>query len=155
MLGYEGNSEETRRVIDPDGWLHTGDQGYLDRDGYLYLKGRLKEMIVTSYGKNIYPAAIEKELEKSPYIKQAMVIGEKRPYLVALVVPEEGATRDLIAQELDRVSQNLARHEQIKKFHMVADEFTERNGMLTPTLKLRRPIIMQAYQKEVEELYAS
>jgi len=178
MKGYEANPEETKRVIDKDGWLHTGDQGTLDEDGYLFLRGRLKEMLVTSYGKNVYPAPLEQALQKSPYIKQAMVIGEKRSYLIALIVPEKEhveealrekkigsfswralcelpETKALLSQEVQKCLRPFAHHEQIKDFVVLAEEFSEQNALLTPTMKLRRSKIEKHYQAAVEKIYAS
>lgn len=176
MVGYEKNPEETRKAIDKEGWLHTGDQGFIDPEGYLYIKGRSKELIVTSYGKNIPPEAVEKQLEKSPFIKQIMVHGDAKPYLVALVVPDRSSVevfaapnglatlnwrklcqnqkiKELIQKEIKKFSTPLARHEQIRKFRIIPDEFTEHNSLLTATLKLRRRLITEKYRREIESLY--
>jgi long-chain acyl-CoA synthetase len=178
MVGYEKSPEETRRAIDREGWLHTGDQGFIDREGYLYIKGRAKELIVTSYGKNVPPEPVEKQLEKSPYIKQVMIYGDARPYLVALVVPDRIAVetfagtnglaplrwnqlcrhakiKELIQKEIRQYSRPLAHHEQVQKFRLVPEEFTEHNGLLTTTLKLRRRLITDKYLREIESLYRS
>lgn len=176
MCGYEKNLKETRRALGKDGWLYTGDQGRLDKDGYLHVTGRIKEMIITSYGKNIVPSNVEKALEQSPLNKQVMVYGEGQAYLVAFVVPdlhvlEQHANRlglsghglqslcrhkkiqQLIAHEIERCSRSLAQHERIKKFCLIPEEFTEHNSCLTPTLKLRRRVIIEKYRKEVDGLY--
>jgi len=178
MAGYENNPRETRRVLDAKGWLHTGDQGSFDKEGYLYIKGRLKELIVTSYGKNILPSAVEKELEKSLYLKQIMICGEGRPFVIALVVPDrprlEGlfkgpeffhlswselcrhpSVQDFIRKEIEKYSNALANPERPKKIIIVPEEFTEHNSCLTPTLKLRRKVIEERFHERIERLYAS
>ena len=177
MKGYYKKPEATAKVIDENGWLHTGDQGKFDQRGNLIITGRIKEIIITSYGKNIAPAPIEACITKSRYIRQAMVHGDNRKHLVALIVPDPEAIADyakengiphddyqkvlgstqfkkMIANELDDVNVQLAPHEMIRKFALIPEEFTTENAMLTPTLKLRRPAIVQKYQSLIESLYS-
>jgi len=176
MRGYEKNPQETKKAFDKNGWLKTGDQGYLDKDGYLHITGRSKELIVTSYGKNIVPSQVEKELERSSLIKQAMVHGDGQAYLIALLVPDHHhltelakkkgipnsnwpqlckrkEIREYLEKEAYRKCQSLARHEKIKKVHVIPEEFTEHNNMLTPTLKLRRREIVKKYEMDINKLY--
>lgn len=168
MKGYEKNPKETSRVLDGDGWLHTGDQGFLDEEGYLFVRGRLKEMIVTGYGKNVYPAPIEQAIQRSPFVKQAMVVGEGRPYLVALVVPDKehlkaggiegnghsgGHLQRLLLEQITRFTSDFAEHERVKKVLVIPEAFSETNDLLTPTLKLRRPKIEDHYRAGIDSLY--
>ena len=176
MKGYLKKPQLTAEVIDGDGWFHTGDQGYLDDEGYLSIKGRVKELLVTTYGKNIIPNVVEKVIERSPYISQSMVYGHGRPYLVALVIPD--ATRlqakakelgwpnsswevlcekkevyDFLFKEIKDYSQDLGNHEKIKKIKVLPSEFSQEEGLLTPTLKLKRPIISERFLNELQSLY--
>ncbi len=177
MKGYFKNPTETAKVIDEEGWFHTGDQGSLDREGYLYVKGRVKELIVTSYGKNIVPNQVEQAVEASPFISQSMVYGHGRSYLVALVVParervlahaesqnwqeknnwdrlcREESLKTLLHQEMQKHTQDLAHHEQVKKFYIIPQEFSQEEDLLTPTLKLKRKKIAERFQKELDSLY--
>jgi len=177
MKGYYKNEEETRETIDPDGWLHTGDIGYLDKDGFLYITDRKKNIIVTSGGKNVAPQAIENLLITSRYIEQSVVIGDKRKYCSALIVPnmenlkafasEKGITYTdeddllqhseiiaLIRQEIDAVSTDLASYETIKKFRLIKTPFSIEAGDLTPTLKVKRNVVEQKYKELIDEMYA-
>ncbi len=178
MKGYYRNPEATREAIDKDGWLHTGDIGYIDDDGFLVITDRKKNIIVTSGGKNVTPAAIEQALITSRYIEQAMVVGDAFNYLTALIVPAFDAVRSflkdkginpadnrtlvdnedvkaLIQQQVSSQMVNFARFERIKKFILLPAEFTQESGELTPTLKLRRKHILQKYQAEIEAMYQS
>ena len=177
MRGYLGRPEETAEALDSDGWLHTGDQGVLDADGYLSITGRLKDLIVTSYGKNISPRPIEEGIARSKYVAQVMVCGDNRQYLVALVVPDSDAIvqyardsvipfdeytallrrdeiRELISGEIDRVNEAAPSYEQIRGFEILPEEFTLENGMLTPTLKPRRGRISMIHEDIIGRLYA-
>lgn len=176
MMGYLNKPEATAEVIDNEGWLHTGDMGRLDEKGYLTITGRIKELIVTSYGKNIAPVPIEDELCRSQYVEQAMVYGDRKAYLVALVVPRKAAVESLArtlgvsapdypsllksaklhqqveADVLKRVK-DLAPFEQVKAIALIPEPFTVDNDLLTPTLKLRRPKIVERWQQEIQKLY--
>ncbi len=176
MKGYLNKPAETAKVIDKDGWFHTGDQGRFDKKGNLIITGRIKELIVTSYGANIAPAPIEAKITHSPYVEQAMIFGEKRKYLVALLVPhqesvekyagdnnipfddypsllESSKITELIEHEIEEVNVGLAHHEQARAFALIPEKFTIENGLLTPTLKLRRKMILKRYAKRILSLY--
>ncbi len=176
MLGYYKKPEETARVIDKEGWFHTGDQGRFDSEGNLIITGRIKELIVNSYGKNIAPVPIEQALLASKFIEQAVVIGDRRPYLVALLVPARLTLEDyarenripfqryedllthpqiisLFRSEIDRCLRPFAPYEQIRKFRLIAEPFTVENGLLTPTLKTRRPEISRVYTSLIDSMY--
>lgn len=176
MKGYLNKPAETARVIDKNGWFHTGDQGRFDEHGNLIITGRIKEFIVTSYGANIAPAPIEAKITHSPYVEQAMIFGEKRKYLVALLVPhqesvekyagdnnipfddypsllESSKITELIEHEIEEVNVGLAHHEQARAFALIPEKFTIENGLLTPTLKLRRGMITKKHAKRILSLY--
>jgi long-chain acyl-CoA synthetase len=173
--GYYKNDEATRETLE-GGWLHTGDIGELDEDGYLSITGRKKDIIITAGGKNITPANLEAEIKQSPYISQCVVIGDRRPYLVALVTldmeecaklaeekgwpadPAELAQHDgmrqLIQEHLDEVNENFARVEQVKKFVILPHDLSQETGELTPTLKVKRNVVAEKYEREVDTLYS-
>ncbi|MEO0074968.1 MAG: long-chain fatty acid--CoA ligase [candidate division WOR-3 bacterium] len=177
MLGYFNKEQETKRVIDQDGWFHTGDQGKFDAHGHLIITGRLKELIVTSYGKKIPPIPIEEKLIKTGYIEQALIFGDNRSYIIALIVPNRKLL-ELYAHQnniqydnytqllnntkiiqfmrrlIDDACQNLSQYEKIKDFQLLAENFTIENGLLTPTLKLRRNKIFEKYKVLIDEIYA-
>ncbi len=176
MKGYYKDEAETKETIDSENWLHTGDIGYLDKDGFLFITDRKKNIIVTSGGKNIAPQPIENLLLSSKYINQSVVLGDKRKYCTALIVPDIGNLKnyasensinfededdllkkqeiyDLIRSEIDKLSVDLASYETIKKFRLLATEFTLENGDLTPTLKIKRNVVEQKYKKLIEEMY--
>jgi long-chain acyl-CoA synthetase len=177
MQGYWRKPEETAKTI-KGGWLHTGDLGRLDADGFLYITGRKKELIVTASGKNIAPVQIEALLTEDPLIQQAMVVGDGRNYLAALIVVHEAnlaverveqasslfgrqdacptsdpRVRELFAQRIAERLKGLSRHEQIGQFTLLSQPFTVDRGELTPTLKLRRGVIAEHYAAEIEEMY--
>jgi long-chain acyl-CoA synthetase len=174
--GYFKQPEATAELIDPDGWLHTGDVGELDGDGYLKIVDRKKELIITSSGKNLSPANIEGLLKEHPLIGQALVYGDDRPYVVALIVldhelaPGWAARNGLAGDDLaalaahrqvlgevqlavDATNQRLARIEQVKRFEVLPVEWTAESEELTPTLKLRRRIIHAKYADQIDALY--
>ncbi|MEO0092796.1 MAG: AMP-dependent synthetase/ligase [candidate division WOR-3 bacterium] len=176
MIGYLNKPAATAAVIDKDGWFHTGDQGRFDEYGNLIITGRIKELIVTSYGKNIAPVPIEQSLTESVYIDQAMVYGDKKKCLVALIVPQKKVIEDyadanriafnnypellqkpeiknLIQTEVEKTNQNFAHYEQVKSFALLAENFTVENGLLTPTLKVRRDLVVRKYWDLIESLY--
>ena len=154
MLGYWNNEEETKKVL-KDGWLHTGDIGIFE-NGYLKITDRKKDILITPGGDNISPVKIENELSNSKFIDQSIVYGDNKPYLVALLVLSEdnlNITQDQIKKELDNINKSLSRTENIKKFFVINEKFSIENGMLTPTLKLKRYKIVQKYKNEFEKLY--
>ncbi len=177
MLGYYGNPGATSEAIDPDGWFHSGDIGHLDDDGYLSITDRKKNMIVTAAGKNIAPQPIEERLARSPYIDQVVMLGDERKFPIILVVPSFQAFRvalpGMVVNEDDRLRFQdhpsllgivesdiapqiaaLARHERPKRVLIVADTFSVANGLLTPTLKIKRREIARRYAERIEALYA-
>jgi long-chain acyl-CoA synthetase len=177
MQGYYKRAEATREAIDEDGWFHTGDIGYLDKDNYLFITDRMKDLLKTSAGKFVAPQPIENALKNSPYILNAMVVGDRRKFIVALVVPncktvsakaaengiainsgEEVAAhpfaRTLIQAEIQRLTTNLAQYETIKRFALLPGDFTFDNGALTFTMKLKRRVVEEQYHDVIESLYA-
>jgi long-chain acyl-CoA synthetase len=176
MRGYHNLPDETAETIDEEGWFHTGDIGEIDADGFLKITDRKKEIIVNAYGKNIAPAPIENELKSSRFIGQAVVIGDRRKMLAALLVPDfdtlaswargkglgaddipallaEPTVRELFQSEIAAVNRELARYEQVHVWELLPDEFTIETGELTPTQKIKRRVINQKYGEVVEELY--
>ncbi|MDH3242208.1 MAG: long-chain fatty acid--CoA ligase [Alphaproteobacteria bacterium] len=158
MQGYWQQPDATSETV-VDGWLHTGDIGEFDADGYLRITERKKDIIVNSGGDNISPQRVEGFLVLEPEISQAMVLGDTRPHLVALIVPEEGMeaggedTRAAVAAAIERVNAGLAPIERVRRF-MIADEpFTVENGQMTPTMKVRRHIVTGIYRERLEALY--
>ena len=152
MLGYWNQKEETEKVI-KDGWLHTGDIGELDYNNYLKITDRKKDIIVNLGGDNISPSKIENILCLNKFIKQSFVYGDKKNYLVALIVSEKKIKEEKIKFIIENTNKNLNLTEKIKKFIIISDEFTIDNGMLTPTLKLKRKEIVKNYKQQLENLY--
>ncbi|MBZ0089506.1 MAG: long-chain fatty acid--CoA ligase [Thermoanaerobaculia bacterium] len=177
MKGYYGKPEATREVLDDDGWFRTGDIGHLDDAGFLVITDRKKELIVNAYGKNIAPAPIENALKSSRFIGQSVVIGDRRQYLAALIVPDfealaswcatqgiagpvdrqlaDAKVRALYQGEVDKVNAELARYEQIRVWELVPNDFTLEGGELTPTLKVKRRVINVKYKEILDRLYAA
>jgi long-chain acyl-CoA synthetase len=176
MKGYYKNEEDTKEAIDAEGWLHTGDIGYIDKDGFIFITDRKKNIIVTSGGKNIAPQPIENLLVTSKYIEQSVVLGDKRKYCVAFIVPnlenlkvyaeknnigyqnedeliKNTAINQLIRKGIDAVSADLASYETIKKFCLLKDPFTIESGELTPSLKVKRNVVEQRYKSLIDEMY--
>jgi long-chain acyl-CoA synthetase len=177
MQGYWRDEAATRDAL-RDGWFHTGDVGFLDPDGYLHLTDRLKDLLVTSGGKNVAPQPIEARLKASKWISEAVLIGDHRPYIVALLVPnferlESLARRNgwpfasrkemlarpeilaIVQRRMDRLNEPLAPFEQIKRFALLDQEMTQEGGELTPTLKVRRRVVLERHAGLIENLYAS
>ncbi|NTV01181.1 MAG: long-chain fatty acid--CoA ligase [Chlorobiaceae bacterium] len=175
MKGYWKDDAATAEVM-RDGWFCTGDIGEIDRDGYLKITDRKKHIIVTSGGKNIAPLPIENLIHDSPFVDQAMIVGEKRPFLIALIVPDFSKLKEYAAEHginastnrqlidnkeilqifeklLRNISRQLATHEKVRKFLLVDEAFTLENGMMTPTLKLKRKEILKKYNPEIDNVY--
>jgi long-chain acyl-CoA synthetase len=175
MKGYYNRPKDTAEVITSDGWFHTGDIGNLDADGFLSITDRKKELIINAYGKNIAPAPIENALKQSRWISQAVLIGDRKQYLVALLVPDFEVLRtwakgkglslsdselvrhaeflDLVRADVEAVNQGLNRYEQVRNWKVLDREFSIEGGELTPKLSVKRRVIQQKYEKEIAELY--
>lgn len=152
MLGYWNMKKETGEII-KDGWLHTGDIGEITSDGNLKITDRKKEIIVNLGGDNISPSKIENLLCLNEKVKQSFVYGDKKNYLVALIVSESEENKREIEFYLENLNKNLSLVEKVKKFKLIKEEFTIENGMLTPTLKLKRKRILEKYKEDLEKLY--
>jgi len=174
--GYLNQPEKTAETISADGWLHTGDVGVIDADGYLRITDRMKDIIITAGGKNITPSELENELKFSPYVTDAVVIGDARPYLTVIIMIDQenvekyaqdhdvpfsnyaSLTRApevqaLIQAEVDRVNTRFARVEQIKKFFLLDTQLSAEDEELTPTMKLKRKLVQQKYAARIEAMY--
>jgi long-chain acyl-CoA synthetase len=154
MLGYWNKKEETEKVL-KDGWLYTGDIGHFE-NGYLKITDRKKDILITPGGDNISPVKIENDLLKIEYVEQALVYGDNKPYLIAILVlnnNESNVSDENISKEIETINKNLSKIEKIKKFFVVKDQFTIENGLMTPTLKLKRYKIIEKYKSEIEKLY--
>ena len=177
MMGYYNRPEETSEVLSPEGWLATGDVGRLDKDGYLIITDRKKELLKTAGGKLVAPAPIENALKTSAYIQNAALVGDKRRFIAALIVPnfaaieararQEGVTfssradllahpwvHQLIETEVAHLTADLAQYESIKRFALIERDFSFDSGELTYTLKLKRRVIEREYADAIEHLYA-
>jgi len=158
MHGYWRNPEETARVLDEDGWLATGDIGHLDSKGRIVITDRKKDIIVNDKGDNIAPQRVEGMLTLQPEIAQAMVYGDRKPHLVALLVPdpEMALAPDLhqrLSSALDRVNRDLSVIEKVRRFIIADEPFSVDNEQLTPSMKIRRHVITGAYGERLEALY--
>ena len=158
--GYHGLEDETREVLSDDGWFKTGDLGTMDDEGFLTIAGRTKEIIVTSSGKNITPTNIEEKIASSPIVSQAVVYGDDRPYLVALITLDEekldgdrDGARDEVQKAVDAANEDLAKIEQVKKFTILDRELSQDEGELTPTLKIKRQKVYENFSDEIDQLY--
>jgi long-chain acyl-CoA synthetase len=157
--GYYKDLQATREALDPEKFLHTGDVGTLDADGYLHIVDRKKELLITSGGKNVSPQNIEGLLARIQGVSQAMVVGDGCKYLAALIVPElPDRARDPgfvehVGREIEKVNGELARYETIKRFTVLPVQFSVESGELTPTLKLKRKVVSQKFAREIEDLF--
>jgi long-chain acyl-CoA synthetase len=157
--GYYKDPKATREAIDAEGFLHTGDVGDLDRDGFLHITDRKKELLITSGGKNVSPQNLEGLLGRIEGVSLAVVVGDGRKHLGALVVPEQPQQADdpgfiaHVGREVERINGQLASFETIKKFRVLAARFSVDSGELTPTLKIRRKVVSEKYAKEIDELF--
>jgi long-chain acyl-CoA synthetase len=160
FAGYYKDEAATREVLGEDGWLRTGDVGSVDADGFVTITDRKKDIIVTAGGKNVAPQNIENALKTSPYVSQALVIGDRRPYITALITLDETVSGNgaepqaLVERVVERVNADLSRFEQIKRFAILPRDFSPEEGEVTPTLKLKRRVCEEHFADEIERLYA-
>jgi long-chain acyl-CoA synthetase len=178
FMGYLNLPEKTAETIDKDGWLHTGDVGQVDEEGFFRITDRMKDIIITAGGKNITPSELENELKFSPYVTDAVVIGDKRPYLTVIIMIDQenvekfaqdndvpfsnyaSLTRapevqQLIQDVIDGVNKKFARVEQIKKFFLLDTQLSAEDEELTPTMKLKRKLVQEKYAAQIKAMYAA
>lgn len=178
MRGYRHNPEATAAVLDQDGWFHTGDLGEIDNDGFLSITGRKKELIVTASGKNVSPAPLEDAFRGHPLVSNVVVVGDKRPFVSALVTLDREmlptwlanhklpdmdaaaaavhpAVQESLMRGAARASASVSRAESIRKVRVILGDFTVDNGLLTPSLKVRREVVMKKYAREIDSIYDS
>jgi long-chain acyl-CoA synthetase len=161
FAGYYRDDDATRETLDDEGFVHTGDVGHLDDDGFLVITDRKKDIIVTAGGKNVAPQNLENELKTHRPISQAVVVGDRRPYVAALVTVDPEASAGLTPEEVrasvqlavDAVNDGRSRYEQIKRVAILPREFALEEDEVTPTLKLRRKVILDHFAREVAALY--
>jgi long-chain acyl-CoA synthetase len=176
MKGYFKNEEATREAL-RGGWFHTGDVGYLDAEGFLFITDRLKDLLVLAGGKKAAPQPLEAKLKQGRWVSEAVLLGDRRPYVVALLVPNfanleaeakargwPSADREALLRrpevlgifqgEIDRLNADLAGYEQVKKFALLGRELTQQEGDLTPTLKVKRRVVAQKFASVIDGLYA-
>ena len=176
MMGYYKNDEQTREIIDESGWLHTGDMGRFTERGQLVITGRLKNLFKTSMGKYVNPQVIEEKMSQSKYIDQIVAVGENQKFVAALIVPDFAAIKEwcesekiifshpkemvdnlnvknLIKSEIDKYNQELSKTENVMRFELLADEWTQENGLLTPTLKVKRNKISKKYAGVIKGMF--
>jgi long-chain acyl-CoA synthetase len=175
MKGYYKNEEQTREVMTGDGWFKTGDIGKIDEDGYLFITDRKKSMFKLSTGKYVAPQNVENHVAGSGFIEQAVVIGYQRKFCSALIVPaydnvlkrlkrdgyepakpysDDEKVRELIQQEVDKANRQVAPWESVKKFKLLDDQLTIDDGELTPTMKVKRPVVLEKFKDEIDAMYA-
>jgi long-chain acyl-CoA synthetase len=176
FMGYLNQPEKTAETIDAEGWLRTGDVGTVDEEGFYRISDRLKDIIITAGGKNITPSELENQIKFSPYVTDAVVIGDKKPYLVCLIMIDQenvekfaqdhdvpfsnyvsltrsAEVQKLIGEEIERVNRQFARVEQIKKFRLIEKKLGAEDEELTPTMKLKRKLVSQKYAELIESMY--
>ncbi|MFC4954720.1 long-chain fatty acid--CoA ligase [Streptomyces mauvecolor] len=159
--GYHANAQGTSEALDADGWLHTGDLGALDADGYLTITGRKKDLIITSAGKNLTPSHVERVIERARVVSHAVMVGDRRPYPVALITVDAeetagrdaGEVRELVRAAVEAANAEVSRPARIRGFAVLPRDFSVERGELTPTLKVRRKAILERYAAEIEGLY--
>jgi long-chain acyl-CoA synthetase len=177
FTGYWHDEAATAAAFDEEGWFRTGDLGALDDDGFLTITGRKKEILVTSAGKNVAPAPLEDAIRAHPLVSQCIVVGDQKPFIAALVTLdpemypawaknngiegvtlEQARTNDVVRAEIQRAvddaNKAVSKAESIRKFTILEGDFTEENGYLTPSMKLKRNIVLKDFQDDVEALYA-
>jgi long-chain acyl-CoA synthetase len=178
FTGYYKNPKATKEALDPDGWFHTGDIGEIDADGYVKITGRKKELIVTAGGKNVAPAVLEDRLRAHPLVSQCVVVGDNKPFIGALVTidaeafpawkktagkPESATIADLVDDAelrgaiqgaVDEANKAVSKAEAIKSFRILPADFTEESGHMTPSLKIKRSIVMNDFASDVEAIYS-
>ena len=177
MQGYYKDPELTAQIIDAEGWLHTGDTGKIDAEGYLVITGRLKSLFKTSFGKYVNPELVEAKMSESSFIENIVVVGENRKFAAALIVPDFAYLRNwcesrgiqyisdsemiknaeikkAIGDEINSLNRNFGDYEQVKRYKLLADEWSIANGIFSPTMKVKRKIIAQRYFDAIEELFA-
>jgi len=156
--GYFKDEDATREVLPGDGWLRSGDVGHIDDDGFLTITDRKKDILVTAGGKNVAPQNLENALKTHPVVSQALVVGDRRPYLAALITLAEGVVQDDAREQVERavedVNLDLSRFEQIKRFAILPRDFSVEEGEVTPTLKLKRRVCQEHFAAEIEALYS-
>jgi long-chain acyl-CoA synthetase len=156
--GYFKDEEATREVLSADGWLRSGDVGHLDDDGFLTITDRLKDILVTAGGKNVAPQNLENALKTHAVISQALVVGDRRPYIAALITLSEdvdpAGAGSAVQRAVDEVNRDISRYEQIKRFTVLPRDFTLEAGEVTPTLKLKRRVCFEHFSEEIEALYS-
>jgi len=176
MVGYYNNEEATAHAIDPEGWFHTGDIGMIDEDGFLHITDRKKDIIVNAYGKNVAPQPLEGLLKTSPYIATPVLIGDRRRFLSALIVPnferlERDAARmgikwqahedlvrnekivEIIQKEIDRFNENVDRQEKVRRFTILTQDFSIESGEITPSMKVKRKVVSEKFKHLIDEMY--
>jgi long-chain acyl-CoA synthetase len=158
FAGYYKDEQATREVLPGDGWLRSGDVGHLDEDGFLTITDRKKDILVTAGGKNVAPQNLENALKTHPLVSQALVVGDRRPYVAALITVVEETTADQARHEVERavaeVNCDLSRFEQIKRYTILPRDFSAEEGEVTPTLKLKRRVCQEHFAAEIEALYS-
>jgi long-chain acyl-CoA synthetase len=177
MQGYYKRPEDTAEILDAEGWLHTGDIGEIDTEGFIKITDRKKDLIITDSGENIAPQPIEGLLKQDPLIEEACLIGDKRPYITALIVPNQAlvetvaqkhrvsgdwqsilshaTVHGLFRSRVDTINKTLPIPARIRQFRVLAEPFSQDRGELTPTLKVKRRAVITSYQTQIETMYAS